>query len=325
MKAILMILLAGLSFLYYPNFTLASEPGYPTKPIEVIVGYSPGGGVDLSMRVLAEHAKKFLKQDIIILNRPGGGGRVAMPLVAKSKPDGYTLGAVTDSTFILLPHLEPVAYKPLEDFTLITQYGNIDFGIMVPPDSPFKSFKELIEFARANPNKLSVGTAGVGTTPHVACEALCRMEGLKINIVPFSGGGPAMAAFLGGHFMVFWDSSPQIGRLVKEKKARLLCVMTEERIAGYPDVPTLKELGYPLVFQSWYIIFGPKNMDRAIVNKLAEDFKKAMKHPDFIKILKDLESWKENPLSGNELKEGIIRRYKANEELFTKLGMAVKQ
>jgi len=317
-------LLMFLSLFAILNVSMAAEPAYPTKPIEIIVGYAPGAFTDLASRKIAEDAKKYLGQEVIVSNKPGGGGRVGMTLVSKAKPDGYVLGAVTDSSVILLPFLEKVPYKPLEDFTFISHTGTIDFAVLVMQDSPFKTFKDMMDFARANPDKLTISTVGVGTTNHVAFEALSRLEGLKIKLVPFPGAAPAMTALLGGHVMVASTGASGYALHLKAKTVRLLAVMSEERFDEYPDAPTLKELAYPLVFQSWHIIFGPRNMDKAIVKKLSDVFGRTINSPDFIKFAQGLDTWAKKPLSGDELTEGIIQRSKKNEELFRKLGMGIK-
>lgn len=298
---------------------------YPNRPIEITIGYAPGAGTDLGTRMIAEQAKKDLGQDVVCVNKPGGAGRIALTLIAKAKPDGYSLAATTDSAIIAVPHLEKVPYKALEDFTYISQFGTLDFGVTVAPDSPFKTFRDVVQFARANPDKLTMGIIGVGSADHVAFQALALLENLKIKFVPFAGAAPAMTALLGGHIMITSPASSGYAPHVKAKSARLLAVLGEERLEQYPDVPTLKELGYPsLVFQSWYVISGPKNMDKGIVKKLADAFRKAMATPEFIRVAKELEIYSPKTLSGDELRDGIVRRDRINDELFKKLGIAIK-
>ena len=305
--------------------SMAVEIAYPTRPIEIAIGYAPGAGTDLGTRMIAEQSKKQLGQDVVCVNKPGGAGRVALTLIAKAKPDGYSLAATTDSAIIAVPHLEKVPYKALEDFTYISQFGTLDFGLTVAEESPFKKFKDVIDFARANPEKLTMGIIGVGSADHVAFQALALQENLKVKFVPFSGAATTMTALLGGHIMVASPASSGYAPYVKSKTARLLAVLGETRMEQYPDAPTLKELGYPsLVFQSWYVISGPKNMDKAIVKKLADAFGKAMQTPEFIKMAKDLEIYSTKILSGDELRAGIVRRDKINEELFAKLGIGIK-
>jgi tripartite-type tricarboxylate transporter receptor subunit TctC len=301
--------------------SMAAETAYPTRPIEMTIGFAPGAGTDLGARMIAEQSRKFLGVEVVCINKPGGAGRVAMTLISKAKPDGYSLGATTSSCIVASPHLESVPYK-LEDFTYINQYGMLNFGVSVVQGSPFKAFKEVIEFARANPDKLTVGIVGVNTTDHIALQALALFENLKIKFVPFDGAATTITALLGGHVMIASTASSGYAPHVKGKTVRLLAVMSEERMEQYPDVPTLKELGYSsLVIQSWYIISGPKNIENLIVNKLADAFGKAMMTPEFIKLAKDLEIYTKTPLFGQKLREALIQRNKQNVEMYKKVGL----
>ncbi|MFH0811509.1 MAG: tripartite tricarboxylate transporter substrate binding protein [Pseudomonadota bacterium] len=325
MKTRLMVLLVFFGLFCVLNFSMAAERAYPTKPIDMIIGFSPGAGADLGTRLIAENSKKLLGQEMIIQNKPGGGGRAPWILVPKATPDGYTLGGGPDSALMVAPFLEKVPYK-IEDFSFIIQYGVLDFGIVVSQDSPLKTFKDLVEFARANPDKLTVGTLGESSSGQLTFEILARTEGLKIKLVPFSGAAPAVTALLGGHIMVTSTGSSGYAQQVKGKMARILAVTSEERLDDCPEVPTLKELGYPsLVFQNFYVLFGPKNMEKAIVEKLRQAFMKAIESPDFVKLANTLQIFVKKPLSGNELSETMIRRYKDNGELFKRMGMGVKQ
>ena len=314
-------------FILFPGvvFSIEAESSYPVRPIEIAVGYAPGAWTDMGVRLIAENSKKALKEEIVVLNKPGGAGRVAMTILSKAKPDGHSLVAVTDSGITFTPHFERVPYKPFEDFTFISQFGILDFGTVVLSNSPFHSFKEVIAFARANPEKLTISTPGVGNMTHEALEALSLLEGLKIKLVPFSGAAPAMTALLGGHVMAACTGSSGYVSHLRAKEVRLLAIMSEERLDAYSEVPTLRELGYPLVLQGRHIIIGPKNMGKSIVNKLSETFSKAMNSPDFVKLAKDMEVWTKTFLSGDELKEKLIGDYKRNMELFRKLGMGLKR
>jgi tripartite-type tricarboxylate transporter receptor subunit TctC len=314
-----------LFFFCLAGFSLAAEPKFPVRPIEIVCGYDPGGGTDLGARMVAEMAKKDLGQEVVVVNRPGGAGRVALTLLTKAKPDGYTLTATTDSPIILIPLLEKVAYHPFDDFTPIIQYGVLDFGIAVATDSPFKTYKDMVEFARANPDKLTISVTGQGNLNYYALEAIALLEKIKIKIVPFTSVVPAFTALLGGHVMVASTASSGYAQHVKGKTVRLLSVFSEERMPGYPDVPTLKELGYPsLVFQSWYLFSGPKNMETSTVKRISDAFRKAMLTPEYKKLADELEIGARRPLDGDELKQGMIRRSKLNAGIFDKLGLKPK-
>jgi tripartite-type tricarboxylate transporter receptor subunit TctC len=301
-------------------FAQAAQDAYPSRPVEILVGYAQGGGADLAARALAESSKKFLGQEIVVINKPGGGGRVAMGLVSKAKPDGYTLGATTDSCLVIAPHMEKVPYKPMEDFTFITQFTTMELVVAVKNDSPFKTFKEMMEFARANPNKLTISTVGVGTVNHVAFAALAAREKLEISLVPYNAASQTVTSLLGGHVMVGSCGSSGIAPYIHAKSIRLLAVFADKRLNLYTDVPTLKELGYPLDFSSMHLISAPKNLDETAMNKLTDAFKKGMDTPDYKNTLKGMDTYEPRPAMGEELRQKLIQRNKKNAEVFSVLG-----
>jgi tripartite-type tricarboxylate transporter receptor subunit TctC len=312
----------SLVFVCSVSSLMAAETGFPTRTIEILCGYAPGGGTDLGARMVAEMSRKYLGQEVIVTNKPGGAGRTAMTLLAKARPDGYTLGASTCSALILSPLLEKVPYKPFEDYTFLIQFGILDFGIAVAMDSPFKTYKDMLDFARANPDKLTVSVTGQGNLNYYALQAIALLENIKIKIVPFNSVVPAFSALLGGHVMVASTASSGYAPHYKAKSVRLLAVFSDKRMPGYPDVPTLKELGYPsLVFQSWYLFSGPKNMDKAAAKKIIDAFRKAMQTPEYKKMADEIEVYTDKPLEGDELREGLQRRNGVNAELFKKLGL----
>ena len=311
------------AFLTGFDFSMAAESGYPTKSVEIISG-QPGGGIDIGARMIAERAKEYLGQPVIVVSKPGGAGRVALNYVAKAKPDGYTLVALSDPAIVLIPHLEKVEYKPFDDFTFIVQYGLMDVGVAVSADSPFQNMKDLVEFARANPEKLTISVFGATSAGAVALSAIALREGVKIKIVPFSGGAAAGSALLGGHVLVTANALPVLSPHVKAKKVKMLAIMGEERDSTHPDVPTLKEVGYPIVFQNWYFIAGPKNLENSVAKKLEQSFRKVIELPEYTKFAKDQMLWARNPVSGMDLREGLIKRSRETEELLNRLGLLVK-
>lgn len=318
------VLLIFLSLFSALPISKAAEPAYPTKPIEIMVGFPPGAATDVGARLIAEGSKQYLGQEVIVINKPGGTGKVAMTLISKAKPDGYTLGAASDPCITLEPHREETPYRP-QDFTFIIQFAVLYNGFVVREDSPLRSVKDMIEFARANPQKLTIGTPGAQGASYFCPDALGFLEGVKFKIIPFSGAVPAVTSLLGGHIMAVSSSFSGFSPYLRAKKVRLLAVHSNERIDDFPEAPTLKELGYPsLVFESWIPITGPKNMDKSVVSKLTEAFRKAMDSPAFIKAAKELEFWVKNPSSGNALTEVIVQRHKQYGELLKKLGMGAR-
>jgi tripartite-type tricarboxylate transporter receptor subunit TctC len=298
---------------------MAAEPNYPTRPIELMVGAGPGGGTDLGARMISELSKKDLGQELVVVNKPGGGSRVAYTLLAKANPDGYTLLSSTDNTIVIIPHLGAVHYKPLEDFTFITEYGTLFAGFVVLADAPFRTFKDVVEFARANPYKFTVGTTGPGTSPEADLAGFEFLENVKIKAIPFQGAAPAATALLGGHVTGAFLGSSGFAVHLETGKVRLLAVDSNDRVDDYPNVPTLRELGYPIGFAQRYILSGPRNMERPIVQKLEETFNKAIASSEFTGLAKKLKIWRKDRLCGDALREAIVQGYKRNEELFSKL------
>ena len=325
MKTILVVAMVFAVFFSCQSASSAAD-AWPTKPITLVVGYAPGGGTDLCARMAVEviNSKKLLPQPIIVQNKAGGSGRVAAAVVSKEKPDGYTILATTDNAFILGPYFEKVSYKPIDDFTFIAQNGKLDFGLVVLPNSPFKTFKEMLDFARANPDKLTIGFSGSFTSDWVCLDALFKLENVKVKLIPFAGVAPSMQALLGGHVMATSGATDFAGYAAQAREGKMLRVlvtMGEKRRPEFPNIPTLKELGWPLVYQSWYVISGPKGMDRAVVEKLKDAFKTATQDPAYIKLLKDLDTYDESLVFWPELSSALVQRTNANELLFKKVGI----
>jgi len=308
-------------FIIFSGVNAMAADAFPTRPIEITIGFGPGGGTDLGARMVAEHSKKDLGVDVVCLNKPGGAGRVAATLMSKGKPNGYSLTATTDGPMISKPHLEDVTYT-LDDFTFLCQYGILNFAVSVLPNSPFKTLNDLIDFVRKNPGELTMGIVGKNTSDHIAWQALSNYENLKIKFVPFKGAATTMTGLLGGHVMAVTTAASGYAPHVKSGTIRLLATYSKERLEEHPNTPTFKELGYPyMLLQSWYILYGPKGMEKPVVDKLIGAFRKAIKTPEFTKFAQDLEVYSENPLFGEDLKKAIVQRSNNNAEVFKKLGL----
>jgi tripartite-type tricarboxylate transporter receptor subunit TctC len=307
------------------NVSLAGEVAYPTRPVEITTAASPGGGTDVGARAIAEKAREYLGQEFMVINKSGGGHRTTMIFISKAKPDGYSLGSVSDDPMVFTPFTEKIHYKPLE-YTFLCNFGKLDIGIYVLPDSPFKTIKDMIEFARANPGKLSIGIAEVNSMVHLGLMALCQMEKLTVNFIPFFGAAPTMMAVLGGHVMAGGSGASGFARQVRAKQVRLLSLFSGERLDEYPGVPTFKELGYPgLVLEGGYVILGHKDLDKSVSTKLQGAFKKAMETPGFIKIATEAGIYDKKILVGDELKADLTEKYNRNEKLVKSLGIKPKE
>jgi tripartite-type tricarboxylate transporter receptor subunit TctC len=266
---------------------LSSAQSYPTKPINILVGFAPGGTMDISTRVLASKAEKFLGQPLIISNNGGGGGSVALGIVAKEKPDGYYLAGCTSTGLIRIPQFRPVPYK-LEDFIPIMHFGAPQTGLVVKADSPWKTLRELVEYAKKNPGKVTYSSTGVGSPMHLAMEYVAKQEGIQWTHVPYPGSTPALTALMGGHVTAQSGSTEWIPQ-VKAGEVRLLATHGEKRMKIFPDVPIFRELGYDFINETVFMVAAPKGTPSPIVKKLEEAFHKAMDDSDFIQAMERME------------------------------------
>ncbi len=262
----------------------AAASDYPAKPITFIIPYPAGGSTDLTGRALANAAKDYLKQPIICENKAGGGGTVGPSLTISKPPDGYTIG-ISHGAATIAWHMGKLNFNPLEDSTPIIRYTSYVFGLVVRADAPWKTIQELVQYAKQNPQKVSYGSPGVGTNPHLALEDLSILTGIQLIHMPFKGGAESSTALLGGHVDAVSDGASW-APLVDAGKLRLLVTYGETRMQRYPAVPTFKEAGYNLVYSSPLQIIGPKGMPKPIVAKLHDAFKKALGDPDYQAILK---------------------------------------
>lgn len=272
----LLALALSLAAVAAPGGAFAQD--YPTKPITLYVPWAAGGSTDIVMRAMAEVAGKTLGQPIIVDNKSGGGGTVGpATMAATAKPDGYTLSQIPVTVF-RLPLMQKTTWDATKDFTYIVHLTGYTFGITAKPDAPFKTLAEMIDYAKANPGKVSYATPGAGTSLHVGMETIAGKAGVKFTHVPFKGNAETNAAVLGGHTTLQVDSSGW-KPLVQAGQLRLLAVWTAERLKEFPDVPTLKDSGYPYVFDSPFGVAGPKGMDPKVVAKVHDAFKAALDDP----------------------------------------------
>lgn len=276
---------AGAAFAMTVPAIAQSAAEFPTKPITLIMSWPAGTGIDMWHRAMADAASKTLGQPVIVDNRTGAAGTLGpAQMAANAKPDGYTISHIPITIF-RFPFMQKTTYDPLQDFSYIVHLSGFMFGVGVKVDSPFKTFNDMIEFARANPGKLTYGTPGAGTSLHLGMEQIAAKAGVKWTQVPFKGGPETWAALEGGHVMAAAEGAGWWPH-VDAGKVRVLSLWTEKRNPRLPDTPTLKELGFPFVFDSPFGIAGPKGMDPAIVKKLHDAFKEAMSDPKAMEIQK---------------------------------------
>jgi tripartite-type tricarboxylate transporter receptor subunit TctC len=279
------IVLWGILLFLVP--TLSSAQQYPTKPINILIGYASGGAVDPSLRAVAAGTEKFLGQPLVLSNRGGGGGSIALGIVAKERPDGYHLVCASSTGFVYVPQFQKVLYE-LKDFEPILTYAKGDNGLIVKSTSPWKTLKELVEYAKKNPGAVNYGTIGTGSPAHLAMQYIAKQEKIQWTHVPFKGSGPGFLALLGGHITAQSGGFQEIHSYVKEGSVRVLANYGEKRWEKLPNVPTLPELGYDFTADISFIVAAPKGTPPAIVKTLEESFRKGMDDPQFIQTIDKL-------------------------------------
>jgi len=266
--------------------TSALAQSFPSKPITLICPWPPGGSTDIHLRKMAELGSKHLGQPVMVENRPGGSGMNGPATMAKTATgDGYTLSQLPITAY-RVPHMQKVDWDPLKDFSYIIGVAGYTFGIVVKSDSPLKSFKDLIDYARANPGKLSYATPGTGTSLHLAMEEIGAKTGVQFLHIPFKGYAEGATALLGGHVMAHVDSTGW-ARHVDAGTMRLLATLGDKRTRW--NAPTVAELGVDTVSNSPYGLVGPKGMPAQVVKTLHDAFKAAMDEPENLKTLQLLD------------------------------------
>lgn len=253
-----------------------AQADWPARPIRVLLGFPPGGSIDVVFRIMAKNAEPFLGQPVVVENKPGAGGTVSIMQMKNAQPDGYTLGLVTMGVF-RAPVTEEVAYDPIADISYIVCLSHVPFGVVVRADSPHKTWAELLAYGRANQQKINYGVpAGLGNSAHLLMEEMTGQEGLKWNAIPYKGSADTSLALLAGDVDFVVDGSGGFGPLVDAGKARLLAVASEERSPKWRDAPTTKELGYRMSIDSPWGLGGPANLPPAVVEKVQSAFRRSL-------------------------------------------------
>ncbi len=259
---------------------------FPDHPITMIVPWAAGGSTDQTGRALAKAAEPHLGKPVIIINKPGASTTIGMAELARAKPDGYTIGTLSSSSYLLALQGRELPYHPIDAFSYISYYGDNLIGIAVPADSRWKTLGDLIAEAKANPEKLNYGTAAIGSTQHLSTEALTLATGAKFTHVPQQGSAGSMTALLGKHIDFITETSVWAPH-VAAGRVRLLAVTAPKRAAAYPDVPTFAELGVSPI-RSVQAIIGPAGMPEPVRKTLEGAFRKALKDPGFVNTMKTL-------------------------------------
>lgn len=298
----------------------AAADTFPSKPITLICPWPAGGGADAQMRALAAAASKAFGQEVIIENKAGAIGTLGPSALVNAKPDGYKLSQATNAVY-RQPFITKTAYDPTKDFTYILGVTGFTFGLVVRSDSPWKTLADLVAHAKANPGKVIFGTFGVGSPPQTVMDRIAAKNGIQWTHVPFKGTSEGMTALKGGHMDALADGTGW-AQFVDAGHFRLLAVFGDTRLKRWPDVPTLKELGYDIAEVSPWGIIGPKGMEPQIVKTLHDGFQKAMQDPEFLKVLDLLvqkpmymssDAYREFSLGQIPVQKAIVEKYKLNQ------------
>ncbi|WP_313084434.1 tripartite tricarboxylate transporter substrate binding protein [Pulveribacter sp.] len=268
----------GAAALAAPAFT-AQAQAFPSKPIRLLVAFPAGGPTDITMRVLADQAGRVLGQPVVVENKPGAGGTLPAQALQSAAPDGYTVAQIPLGVF-RLPYTTKINWDPVQDIRYVINVTGYAFGVVVPADSPLKTWTHFVAWAKANPGKLSYGSTGTLTSPHLTMELVAQQLGIELLHVPYKGSADLMQSILSGQVMAAADSTgfaPQ----VEAGKLRVLNTWGEQRLAKFPDAPTLRELGLDVVQNSPFGIGAPRGTPDAVVQRLHAAFKEAMDHESY--------------------------------------------
>lgn len=263
--------------------TAAHAQAFPSRPIKLVIAFPAGGPTDITMRQLAENASKIIGQQVVVENKPGAGGTLPAQALQTAPADGYTIAQIPLGVF-RLPYTTKINWDPVKDISYVINVTGYAFGIVVPADSPFKTWKDFVAYAKTNPGKLTYGSTGNLTSPHLTTELIAQKAGIELQHVPYKGSADLMLAVLSGQLMAAADSTgfaPQ----VEAGKLRVLNTWGEKRLAKFPDAPTLKELGLDIVQNSPFGIGAPKGTPPEVVKKLHDAFKQAMEEPSYVASL----------------------------------------
>lgn len=278
---------------------------WPSKPIKLVVPYAPGGTTDVVARMVAEYLGQRLGQNIIVDNKPGKGAMVGTAIVAKAAPDGYTLLMSVISGLSISPTLYGGGdFDPMGDFIHVSIASTNPSVLVANPTFQAKTFKEFVDYAKANPGKVSYATSGAGSSNHLLGARLAQVISAELVHVPYRGAGPAMIDTIAGNVPVMFDSLPSAAPHIKTGKVRALAVSGETRSPAFPDVPTMKELGYPdLISYSWFGISVPAKTPQPIVDRLATEMQAVLKEPAVIK------RWEEIGAEGSTMTPAEVTRF----------------
>ncbi len=289
---------------------------FPTAPVSITIPYAAGGAADLMARVLEPSLAKRLGQPVVVVNKPGGSGAVAMLDTLKAKADGYTLVVASTGPGSITPILNNAGYTN-QNFVPVAQVLDIPLGLCVPNDSPLKTVAEFFAYAKNNPNKVRVGTPGATLSQHITIQQMADERGVRLNLVPFNGGAESVTALLGGNVDAIFNVLTELTPHVKSGKFRLLGVTSAQRSSFAPDTPTFKEQGIDVVRGVWYSILAPKGTPPEVLKKLEGAVQESLKE-DTVKQNFEKASLPLSYLSGEEFAQKWAKEYETNTKTLKK-------
>lgn len=268
----------------------AADGSYPTRPVRMVVPFAPGGASDFVARIIQPRFVELLGQPIVIENRAGAAGNIGVEVAGRASPDGYTFLLGNVGTMAINPSMFPTfAVRPLRDLIAVTQVVDVPGSLVVHPSLPVKTTRDLVAHLKANPGKLNYGTPGSGSANRLETEIFQIMTGTTMVHVPYKGGaGPAMTGLLSGEVQVAFVTFSSALNFARQNRIRMLGVVSPERVPAMPEVPTMREQGFPtMIVGSWQGIFVPKATPQTVVKKLFSVAQETMQHPDVTKRMTD--------------------------------------
>ena len=296
-----------------------ASAGYPEKSVTLICVWGAGGANDAIARSIAKYMKKYFPQPVVVVNRAGGAGTVGTAEILGAKPDGYTFGSTTMSSLTIKPHLMELPYQTPDDYLPVALVGTQAFTLMCHSDMPFKTVKDFVQYAKANPGKLRVASGGVGHISHLLLEQFKAAAGIEVGHVPFKGGGEITAALLGKHvessILTMKETIPQY----RAGKAKVLAVLDAKRRKPLTEIPTLREEGFDVAMLTYTLLICNPDIPKDIVSKFQRAYRKVSKDPEFVKFIEGIGM--EVKYEGTKkLRKRLWEDYNANKGVFDRIG-----
>ncbi len=307
-----------------PAATVSAASDYPKQPIRLVVGFVPGGGTDVSARILAQHLSGVLNQQVVVENKPGASGLIAGDMVAKAEPDGYTLLLANMQSTVSAPYVLPVSYDPIGAFTPVRYLGSVPNVLVINPSkNDWKSVKEMSEALKAKPGQYTYASSGMGSPQHLSAARFSQITGAKMEHVPYKGSGQAMQDLLGNQVDMNFDTLPGAIGQIKGGKLRPLAVTSAKRAAPLPDVPTLAEAGVPgMDVEQWYAVLAPAKLPPEVLDKLDKAIAQSLADKDVAaKLAEQGMVVGGGPASPGDFKTFVQKEYEKYGKITSDLGL----